>query len=173
MTNSRLDNAIIDFAEEQKSRGWVQLDTEPFSTENITCVSATAQITPGANLYGFMYVHIKHEDHIYRILWRIHVPNMKYASKANDPLDIKEMTLETDRRIPDLEFLEAKDTDFGTQAFWLHTPDDSLSRNDLYLRQVFRKIKAWSVENQMCKKLRRTDRQHLKIKQERENQRRL
>lgn len=150
-----------------EKQGATKLDPSAFSTKDMTCLAAILHDEPGAQLYGHMMLYFEYKKHIFKIFWRIHTPNMKRAILANSPLNIQEMVWVKDEEL-DFEYWNLEDTTFGIDAWLSFTPTRTLTDSDLYVRLAFEKIKAWSVENQMCKKLRKTDRLHLKLKAEKE-----
>ena len=148
-------------------RDATKLDPSPFSTGNMTCIAAMLHDKPGSLLYGHMMLYYEYKKHIFRIFWRIHTPNMGHANLANCPLNIQEVVWTDDERLG-IGYWEIRETTFGTEAWLSFAPTKTLRDSDLYVRLAFEKIKAWSIREQMCKKLRKTDKQHLRLKAEKE-----
>lgn len=167
-TYNKLKRAVKRMTDGSVNRHATRLDETLFSTDEMTCIAAVVHDKPGAQLYGYMDLFYEYKKHIFKIWWRIHTPNMGHANLANSPINIQEVVWVKDKKLPDVEYWTMDETTFGVEAFWLYTSCDSLSGSDLYVRLAFNKIKAWSVKEQMCKKLRKTDKLHLRLKAEKQ-----
>lgn len=78
---------------------------------------------------------------------------------------IKEFVKKYDARL-NLEYFSFEDTLFGLEAFWLNTPDDSLTTNeDKDLRKLMKSLKSFSVKEELCKKIRKMDKEYLQFKE--------
>lgn len=166
MSNSnynKLRKALGEIVEGRKKDGYTELDASQFATERVACLAALAQLTPGHQLYGHMYLYIQYGEDIYAITWLIHLPMQKFASLSNRPRWIKQLTWNVSKKVFDFEYWTLEDTDFASEAFWLNTPDRYLPEPDRDIKQVFKKARSWCAKNQMCAKLRKTDRKHLAI----------
>ena len=160
---NKLRRAVDEIVEERKKDGYTEFDADQFSTDRVSCLAALAQLVPGMQLYGHMYLYIEYGKDIYVITWLIHQPMQKYASLSNRPRWIKQLVWNVSNRVPDFEYWSLEDTSFASGAFWLNTPDRYLAETDRDIKQVFRKTRSWCARNQMCAKLKKTDRKHIAI----------
>lgn len=141
-----------------------EIDCSSISTENceMCCMFIGDNIYSGA--YGQIKGCFKYEDNrLFVFDWNIHEPNQP-AKLANRMTNIKEFVKKYDARI-NLEYFSFEDTLFGLEAFWLNTPDDSLTTNeDKDLRLLMKSIKSFAVKEELCKKIRKMDKEYLQLK---------
>lgn len=112
--------------------------------------------------YGYMHGIFEYKDgRIFDFTWRIHTPKQKYAHLSNRMTNIQQIITKY-YKIADYNAVEHINTDFGSKgAFWLYTPLNSLTGEDYDLRILMQTIKKWAVEEQLCKKIRKTDKKHI------------
>lgn len=129
-----------------------EIDCSSISTEN--CEMCCMFI--GDNIYSGAYGQIKgcfryKDNRLFVFDWNIHQPNQP-AKLANRMTNIKEFVKKYDARF-NLEYFSFEDTLFGIEAFWLNTPDDSLTTNeDKDLRKLMKSLKSFAVKEELCKK---------------------
>lgn len=129
-----------------------EIDCSSISTEN--CEMCCMFI--GDNIYFGAYGQIKgcfryKDNRLFVFDWNIHQPNQP-AKLANRMTNIKEFVKKYDARF-NLEYFSFEDTLFGIEAFWLNTPDDSLTTNeDKDLRKLMKSLKSFAVKEELCKK---------------------
>ena len=142
-----------------------EIDCSSISTENckMCCMFIGDNINSGA--YGQIKGCFKYEDNrLFVFDWNIHQPNQP-AKLANRMTNIKEFVKKYDARI-NLEYFSFEDTLFGLEAFWLNTPDDSLTTNeDKDLRLLMKSLKSFAVKEELCKKIRKMDKKYLQFKE--------
>lgn len=142
-----------------------EIDCSSISTEN--CEMCCMFI--GDNIYSGAYGQIKgcfryKDNRLFVFDWNIHQPNQP-AKLANRMTNIKEFVKKYDARF-NLEYFSFEDTLFGLDAFWLNTPDDSLTTNeDKDLRKLMKSLKSFSVKEELCKKIRKMDKEYLQFKE--------
>lgn len=142
-----------------------EIDCSSISTEN--CEMCCMFI--GDNIYSGAYGQIKgcfryKDNRLFVFDWNIHQPNQP-AKLANRMTNIKEFVKKYDARF-NLEYFSFEDTLFGIEAFWLNTPDDSLTTNeDKDLRKLMKSLKSFSVKEELCKKIRKMDKKYLQFKE--------
>ena len=142
-----------------------EIDCSSISTEN--CKMCCMFI--GDNIYSDAYGQIKgcfryKDNRLFVFDWNIHKPNQP-AKLANRMTTIKEFVKKYDARL-NLEYFSFEDTLFGLEAFWLNTPDDSLTTNeDKDLRKLMKSLKSFSVKEELCKKIRKMDKEYLQFKE--------
>ena len=141
-----------------------EIDCSSISTENckMCCMFIGDNINSGA--YGQIKGCFKYEDNrLFVFDWNIHQPNQP-AKLSNRMTNIKEFVKKYDARF-NLEYFSFEDTLFGLEAFWLNTPDDSLTTNeDKDLRLLMKSIKSFAVKEELCKKIRKMDKKYLQLK---------
>lgn len=141
-----------------------EIDCSNISTEN--CEMCCMFI--GDNIYSGAYGQIKgcfryKGNRLFVFDWNIHQPNQP-AKLSNRMTNIKEFVKKYDARF-NLEYFSFEDTLFGLEAFWLNTPDDSLTTNeDKDLRILIKSIKSFAVKEELCKKIRKMDKKYLELK---------
>lgn len=151
-----------EFAEERSDSGWRKIDHTQFSTDKFTCLKAFIQDKPGELHYGHMVMYLIYGKRIFKLEWRIHVPHMMCPHMANRPVKLREyMQMECGKGKRPI-FISTS-TRFGENAWLINWSDSDLDEESRHLKDLFRKIKAWSVENQMCRKIRKNDNLHLKL----------
>lgn len=142
-----------------------EIDCSSISTENckMCCMFIGDNINSGA--YGQIKGCFKYEDNrLFVFDWNIHQPNQP-AKLANRMTNIKEFVKKYDARF-NLEYFSFEDTLFGIEAFWLNTPDDSLTTNeDKDLRKLMKSLKSFAVKEELCKKIRKMDKKYLQFKE--------
>lgn len=142
-----------------------EIDCSSISTEN--CEMCCMFI--GDNIYSGAYGQIKgcfryKDNRLFVFDWNIHQPNQP-AKLANRMTNIKEFVKKYDARF-NLEYFSFEDTLFGIEAFWLNTPDDSLTTNeDKDLRKLMKSLKSFAVKEELCKKIRKMDKKYLQFKE--------
>lgn len=142
-----------------------EIDCSSISTEN--CEMCCMFI--GDNIYSCAYGQIKgcfryKDNRLFVFDWNIHQPNQP-AKLANRMTNIKEFVKKYDARF-NLEYFSFEDTLFGIEAFWLNTPDDSLTTNeDKDLRKLMKSLKSFAVKEELCKKIRKMDKKYLQFKE--------
>lgn len=141
-----------------------EIDCSSISTENckMCCMFIGDNINSGA--YGQIKGCFKYEDNrLFVFDWNIHQPNQP-AKLSNRMTNIKEFVKKYNARF-NLEYFSFEDTLFGLEAFWLNTPDDSLTTNeDKDLRLLMKSIKSFAVKEELCKKIRKMDKKYLQLK---------
>lgn len=110
--------------------------------------------------YGQIYGVFKYkDDRIFGFKWNIHRPKQKYASLSNRMTDIFEYSIAQKYDFP---FVNREEfTEFGAEAFWINTPTKSLTGEDYDLRILMQTIKKWAVKEQLCKKIRKSDKKYM------------
>ena len=142
-----------------------EIDCSSISTEN--CEMCCMFI--GDNIYSGAYGQIKgcfryKDNRLFIFDWNIHQPNQP-AKLSNRMTNIKEFVKKYDARF-NLEYFSFEDTLFGIEAFWLNTPDDSLTTNeDKDLRKLMKSLKSFAVKEELCKKIRKMDKKYLQFKE--------
>lgn len=142
-----------------------EIDCSSISTEN--CEMCCMFI--GDNIYSGAYGQIKgcfryKDNRLFIFDWNIHQPNQP-AKLANRMTNIKEFVKKYDARF-NLEYFSFEDTLFGIEAFWLNTPNDSLTTNeDKDLRKLMKSLKSFAVKEELCKKIRKMDKKYLQFKE--------
>lgn len=142
-----------------------EIDCSSISTEN--CEMFCMFI--GDNIYSGAYGQIKgcfryKDNRLFIFDWNIHQPNQP-AKLANRMTNIKEFVKKYDARF-NLEYFSFEDTLFGIEAFWLNTPNDSLTTNeDKDLRKLMKSLKSFAVKEELCKKIRKMDKKYLQFKE--------
>lgn len=142
-----------------------EIDCSSISTEN--CEMCCMFI--GDNIYSGAYGQIKgcfryKDNRLFVFDWNIHQPNQP-AKLANRMTNIKEFVKKYDARF-NLEYFSFEDTLFGIEAFWLNTPNDSLTTNeDKDLRKLMKSLKSFAVKEELCKKIRKMDKKYLQFKE--------
>lgn len=133
------------------------------STDNCKMLCLFIGDNPESTTYGKMKGIFEYQDgRIFLFSWHIHEPNQKYASLSNHMTNIEQLVVKYDEK-HDFTFVDHEDlTLFGNEAFMLYTPTHTLSGEDYGLRMLMKSIKAWAVKEQLCKKLRSTDKAHIK-----------
>ena len=105
---------------------------------------------PEKPFFGQMLAVIRCGSRYFALHYHIWRPHQKPA-EANRLIGIQELAA---KQTAGGDCLVRRDTDFGLQAFRLYTPDSSLDEQSLMLRAVAKKLKEYSVRNQLCRKFR-------------------
>ena len=142
-----------------------EIDCSSISTENCKMCCMFIGDNINSDAYGQIKGCFKYEDNrLFVFDWNIHQPNQP-AKLANRMTNIKEFVKKYDARI-NLEYFSFEDTLFGLEAFWLNTPDDSLTTNeDKDLRKLMKSLKSFAVKEELCKKIRKMDKKYLQFKE--------
>ena len=166
MENDFIKSAIKLYNKTAEALHMTPVDFSEISTDNCQMLWLNAGFKPKCSQYGnmlggFLYVPT---GKIYSFRFHIHEPGQKIASLSNRMTSIEEICEEI-IDLPSGPFTDFKCrlTTFGHKAFWLYTPDSMLDGFDYDLRQLMHSIKAYAVKEQLCKHIRKFDKQYLRF----------
>ena len=119
---------------------------------------------PKSHLYGKIVCEFKYKSHNYTLYFHVHRPKQKYSCLSNKPESIMEVLHKSETIHGEtFSYSESVDTSFGFKAFWGHTPIDCLDPESYMVRLLINNIIAYSRRNNLCKQLRKTDAQALRL----------
>lgn len=134
------------------------LPTEAISTDDITVFAAFIGVCTLSPWYGKIIGYFSYDDKYYKFEYNVHRPKQGSPHLSNKMTGIAEI-------IEEDGWLRSEPTDFGMQAFWSDRSMAELKKNDTdayVLRELIQKITQYSREQNLCAKLRRTDKQALR-----------
>ena len=143
------------------------IDVNPvnFEVDNIDILYFMICLDPESTFYGTGNgVFVYNNEQVYLFRYNIHTPHSKGPHISNTMTSVDQLILK-DRH--DITMLETKETEFGFKAFWDHTPMECLNQEEKSLRQLMRSIQSYCRKENLCAKLRKTDKIHEKWKSER------
>lgn len=116
----------------------------------------------GQILGGFLYIPT---NSIYKFRYNVHKPNQKYSCLSNKMISISQITEKTYyANNANITLLEEQDTNFAKQAFWLHTPYNTLNKEEKDLKDLMINITTYSRSKNLCALFRKLDKKYLSIK---------
>ena len=137
-----------------------QIDCKSLSTDKCKMLWLILCDNPNSYSFGKMYGYFEYENQIYKFTWHIHKPNQRIASLSNRMTSFGRMSMADDYGI---RHIAKKPSETGHKAFWLYTPDSMLNGFDYDLRQLMHSIKVYAVKEQLCKHIRKFDKQYLRF----------
>ena len=155
---------ILEFCDDCYS-GLHRVDCSQLSTDNCKMLRLYIAENPESYIFGKMYGIFEYQNELYKFKWHIHEPNQKFSSLSNHMTNFEKMISKYDKK-HDFRYVMCQPSYDGHKAFWLHTPDDILDGFDLHLRKLMRNLKTYAVSEQLCKKIRKFDKKHLKWRNE-------
>lgn len=142
-----------------------RVDCSQLSTDDCEMLRLYIAENPESYMFGQMYGVFKYQNEIYEFQWHIHEPNQKVAFLSNRMTNFEKMLVTYDKK-HNFRYVVNHPPETGQRAFWINTPDDTLDGFDLHLRKLMHSIKAYAVSEQLCKRIRKYDRKHLKWRKE-------
>lgn len=164
MTNEKDRKMILDFCDEchEHPIDGEEISQKPckeLSTDDCRMLRLYIADDPESHAFGEMHGIFEYEGDIYKFTWHIHKPKQGAATLSNRMTDIKRLTVE---RKDGLALVSTSRTENGHDAFLTFVSDTELNEFDLSLRRLMRRIKAYAVSEELCKRIRKLDNQHLK-----------
>lgn len=138
-----------------------RVDCSQLSTDDCKMLRLYIAENPESSMFGQMYGIFEYQNEIYEFQWHIHEPNQKVAFLSNRMTNFDKMLVTYDKK-HNFRYVVNHPSETGHRAFWMNTPDDTLDGFDLHLRKLMHSIKAYAVSEQLCKRIRKYDRKHLK-----------
>lgn len=132
-----------------------KLDVAKFNTKTnpITVLAAYLGTEIMDPMFGIITGYFSFRNAYYKFHFHVHRPNTKYPGLSNRMNDITEIQL------TDTYFVEHY-SNFAYKALIPHTSMTELhSIEEVAVRNLSIRIKHWSQNNQLCKQLRRLDKQ--------------
>lgn len=116
----------------------------------------------GQILGGFLYIPT---NSIYKFRYNVHKPNQKCSCLSNKMTNITEIIEKTCCiNNTNITLLEEQDTNFAKQAFWLHTPYNTLNKEEKDLKDLINNITIYSRSKNLCALFRKLDKKYLSLK---------
>lgn len=135
------------------------IEPSQFTAPGIHMVDFLVCLEPKSQFYGIAYGTFIHESgKVLRVMYNIHTPHSKGPHRSNTIKSIEQVVW---RCIYGHVMVEYRETDFGKKAFWFHTPMDCLDEEARSLRILEMSLQAYCREEDLCKRLRKTDKAHL------------
>lgn len=159
---------ILDEIEEQKELlkrfGYTDADITGITATDIRMLYFMVCLDPESISYGTGTGVFTYKDKkVFRFHYNIHTPWSKGPRLSNRMTSMDQALLKTCFGIPMMEFT---DTAFGQKAFWDHTPVSELDDGERSLRELMASLKAYCRKENLCARLRRTDKTHMEWKKE-------
>lgn len=143
----------------------LRLDTLPsdaISTDKIKVFMAHIGLDPASPWYGKIIGYFAKDERFYRFIYNVHRPKQGSSNLSNKMTGLSE--------IIEMNGFVCSDIDVSEDwcpAFWSDYKMSDLKKENLEnavaLRELMTKITAYSRENKLCEKLRRTDKLALQI----------
>lgn len=108
----------------------------------------------GRGIGAFIY----RDGRVFEFWYNIHTSHSKGPHKSNQMTMIQELVWDERRGFG---AAKAVDTDFGHEAFWSHTPTESLGENAHDLRKLMISLQKYCRGEKYCEKLRKLDKKHM------------
>lgn len=161
--------AIIDEEEEirkdiREQYKYTDVDSGNFTATDIRVLYFMVCLEPKSTCYGRgLGAFVYKDDSVYRFHYNIHTTYSKGPHLSNKMTSISRIIMRERHGIAATERLE---TSFGRKAFWMHTPDDCLNPEEKALRELMKSLAVYCRKEDLCKKLRKTDKAHEKWEKE-------
>lgn len=138
------------------------LPSDAISTDKIKVFMAHIGLDPTSPWYGRIIGYFTKDERFYRFIYNVHRPKQGSPNLSNKMTDLSEI----------IEMNGLVCSDIGVSedwcpAFWSDYKMSELKKKNLEnavaLRELMAKITAYSRENKLCEKLRRTDKLALQL----------
>lgn len=107
----------------------------------------------GRGLGAFVYK----DGRVFRFTYNIHTPHCKGPHRSNTFTNIDEVILNTRHGITTAD---TRESDFGSKAFWYHTPMECLKDEEISVRELMLSVQAYCRKMNFCEQLRKSDKAH-------------
>lgn len=145
---------------------YTDVDPDNFKATDIKVLFFMICMEPESPSYGkatgaFIYKNeqVYQDERVYQFYYNIHTPYSKGPHLSNQMTCINRVVLNNRHGITTIKFEESC---FGSMAFWIHTPMDCLTPEARSLRELMKSLQSYCRKENLCKRLRKTDKAHEK-----------
>lgn len=142
----------------QKDLKYTNIDPASITADDIHVLYFMIGLDPESVGYGMGTGAFVYKDgRVFCFHYTIHTTHTKGPHVSNTMDYIDEIILDKKYGIP---LPRTVNSSFGYKAFWLYTPMKLLDDDAKCLRQLMESVKAYCRKEELCRKLRKTDKKH-------------
>lgn len=145
-------------------------DIKTWDTDEIKMIGAAIGRRTDSSQYGYILGFYRYDDRFYEFRYTVHTPNQRFPHLSNKMTNLKKIMKETirytkkDGKEQECEGFYPSDTHVENdlhEAFLLHHPIESLTKNGKELKTLMKNITAWSRNKDLCRQFRKTDKERI------------
>ncbi len=143
----------------RKAYNFTDVDLAGFEAPHIKMLYFMTCMDPESMCYGTAAGSFVYKDRrVFSFHYNIHIPHAKGPRISNMMTDIKQIVM---KEMHGSILPEKKETSFGREAFLSHIPIGHLDEESKDLRRLMKSLQSYCRKEELCKKLRKTDKAHL------------